>query len=64
MKRGGLRVGFTGQATFTSLNYDHYWMSVCAALADFALFAGVGAGTSMGLGQCKAVSDMERQTAD
>ena len=53
----GLRIGFIGQASFTSLNYDRYWMAVIAALADFALFSGVGAGISFGLGQCRRVEE-------
>ena len=52
-KRGGMRIGFVGQVTFTSLNYDRYWMSLLGALASFAIFCGVGGGTSMGMGQCR-----------
>lgn len=55
MKSGGLRVGAVGRATYTTLSYDRYWMSLIATLAEFALFAGVGAGTSMGLGQVRQV---------
>ncbi len=53
LKAGGLRVGAVGQATYTALNYDRYWMSVIGVLAAFALFSGVGAGTGLGLGQCR-----------
>ena len=53
VKQGGLRVGAVGQARYTALRYDRYWLSVIQLLADFALFAGVGAGTPMGLGQCR-----------
>jgi CRISPR-associated endoribonuclease Cas6 len=56
MKSGGLRVGAVGEITYTSVNYDRYWMSVAGVLAAFALFSGVGAGTSMGLGQCRQVT--------
>jgi len=55
-KSGGLRIGFTGQVGYTALHYDRYWMSVLHTLAAFALFSSVGAGTSQGLGQCRAVS--------
>lgn len=54
VKGAGLRVGAVGQATYTTLNYDRYWMSLMMVLALFAQFSGVGAGTSQGLGQCRA----------
>lgn len=54
-KQGGLRVGAVGQITYVTLNYDRYWMSVLHTLASFALFSGAGAGTAMGLGQCRQV---------
>ncbi len=57
VKGGGLRVGAVGQITYTSLNYDRYWMGVLAALADFARFSGIGAGTTMGLGQARRVAE-------
>ncbi len=52
-KNGGLRVGGVGWATYVSLNYDRYWMSVMGVLARFAAFAGVGAGVAQGMGQCR-----------
>lgn len=52
-KGGGLRVGALGSIRFTALNYDRYWMSVLATLAQFSLFCGLGAGTAQGLGQCR-----------
>ncbi len=55
VKSGGLRMGAVGTITYTTVNYDRYWMSVIATLAAFSLFAGVGAGTSQGLGQCRQV---------
>jgi len=58
-KGRGLRVGAVGSIAFTSLNYDRYWMSVLAALAEFGRYAGVGAGASQGLGQCRVVGSME-----
>jgi CRISPR-associated endoribonuclease Cas6 len=57
VKRGGQRIGGVGEVTYTSLNYDLYWMSVIGVLAAFALFCGVGAGASMGLGQCRVIVD-------
>ena len=55
LKENGLRLGGVGEAVYTSLNYDRYWMSVMAVLANFALYSGAGAGTAMGLGQCRQV---------
>ena len=57
VKGRGRRMGGIGQVTFTSINYDRYWMSVIHTLAAFALYSGVGAGTSMGLGQCRMLED-------
>jgi CRISPR-associated endoribonuclease Cas6 len=57
MKSGGLRVGAVGRISYATLNYDRYWMSVIATLAAFSLYAGVGAGTSTGLGQTRATYD-------
>lgn len=57
VKGGALRVGCVGQASYTSLSYDRYWMSLMGVLAAFARFAGVGAGASHGLGQCEAISN-------
>lgn len=54
-KQNGLRVGAVGKMTFTAAHYDRYWMSLVATLADFALFAGVGAGSAQGLGQVRRV---------
>jgi CRISPR-associated endoribonuclease Cas6 len=53
VKGGGLRMGAVGQITYTTLNYDRYWMGVVQALAAFSLFSGIGAGTTNGLGQAR-----------
>lgn len=57
VKEGGLRVGAVGTARFVATNYDRYWLSLINVLADFALFAGAGAGTTMGLGQCRKIAE-------
>jgi len=46
-------VGFTGQATFTALNRDRYWLSLLHLLAAFAFYSGVGYQTGVGLGQVR-----------
>lgn len=55
LKGEGLRIGAVGWVTCSALNYDRYWMGAVHALADYALFAGLGAGTAMGMGQSRAV---------
>lgn len=57
IKSGGMRIGFVGQVSFTSVNYDRYWMSLMGVLAAFALFSGVGAGVTQGLGQCRQITE-------
>ncbi len=52
-KQGGMRIGFTGRATFVALNPDRYWLNVLHLLAAYAFFCGVGVGTGLGLGQVK-----------
>ncbi|MGB9521148.1 MAG: CRISPR system precrRNA processing endoribonuclease RAMP protein Cas6 [Anaerolineales bacterium] len=59
LKQGGVRIGMTGWADFTTLNYDRYWMSLVATLARYALFAGVGAAVTQGMGQCRMVEEQE-----
>ncbi len=53
LKGRGRRIGAAGHITYFALTYDRYWMSVLHTLAAFAFFSGVGAGTTMGLGQCR-----------
>ncbi len=59
LKQGGLRVGMIGWVDFTTLNYDRYWMGLTTTLAKYALFAGVGAGVTQGLGQCRLAAEGE-----
>jgi len=60
-KNGGLRAGAVGVARYTAVNYDRYWLCLLNLLADFAFYAGVGAGTSMGFGQCRRNGDLGGQ---
>ncbi|GAB4537441.1 MAG: CRISPR-associated endoribonuclease Cas6 [Anaerolineales bacterium] len=53
LKPGQNRIGMTGEVSFRTINYDRYWMSTLHLLADFAFYGGLGAGTTMGLGQCR-----------
>jgi len=59
VKDGGLRPGAVGQARYVAISYDRYWLSLINLLADFALFAGVGAGTTMGLGRVRRLDQGE-----
>jgi CRISPR-associated endoribonuclease Cas6 len=56
-KEGGQQIGFTGQATFTALNRDRYWLNVLHLLAAFAFYSGVGYQTGAGLGQTRAIDN-------
>jgi CRISPR-associated endoribonuclease Cas6 len=49
--------GFVGRVRFQTTNYDRYWMSIMTMLAQYANYAGVGAKTTMGLGQCYLLPD-------
>jgi len=57
-KEGAVKIGMIGQATLAATRYDRYWLSLMNLLADFALFAGVGAGVTMGMGQCRRIADL------
>ncbi len=56
-KEDAVKIGMIGQATFAVTRYDRYWLSLINLLADFALFAGVGAGVTMGMGQARRIAD-------
>lgn len=49
--------GFVGRVKFVTLNYDRYWMGIMTMLAGYAAYSGVGAKTTMGLGQCALVPE-------
>jgi len=59
LREGATRIGMVGQASFTTLNYDRYWMSILQTLAAFSLFSGVGVSASMGCGQCRLMKGEE-----
>jgi CRISPR-associated endoribonuclease Cas6 len=56
-KEDSLLFGGLGYMTYTTLVYDRYWMSLLHTLADYALYAGVGRGSSMGQGQCQNLNN-------
>lgn len=47
------QVGCVGDCHYVALNRDRYWLGLVNLLADFALYAGVGYKTTMGLGQVR-----------
>lgn len=55
LKEGSTRSGTRGEVTFTTLNYDRYWMSVLHTLTAFARFCGLGISASMGMGQARGI---------
>ncbi len=57
---GGLQIGSIGTVTYNALHYDRYWMSVLGLLAEYAFYAGIGRGTTAGLGQSRQISRRER----
>ncbi len=56
----GVQIGFTGQVTFARLDSDRYWGRVLSLLAAYAFYAGVGAHTTMGMGQARWAAPEER----
>lgn len=50
---GGKQIGAIGAISYRSLRPDPYWLRLLHALADFAFYSGVGAKTTMGLGQTR-----------
>ncbi len=53
LKGRGLRMGAVGWVEYIALNPDRYWLSLVALLSEYALYAGAGSGTPMGLGQTR-----------
>jgi CRISPR-associated endoribonuclease Cas6 len=51
----GAYPGFVGTCSYAFRAHDAYWMRLIHLLAAFALYAGVGARTTMGLGQARVM---------
>jgi CRISPR-associated endoribonuclease Cas6 len=51
----GMYPGFVGTCSYAFKTHDRYWLGLAHLLAAFALYAGVGARTTMGLGQARAI---------
>lgn len=61
LKDEALRIGAVGQATYTALTEDRYWLSLIHLLADFAQFAGIGVGAGMGFGQARRLIEPDNR---
>ena len=48
--------GFTGTCSYAMLVKDRYWMGMIQTLAAFAMYAGIGKQTTMGMGQARRIS--------
>jgi CRISPR-associated endoribonuclease Cas6 len=53
----GAVAGCLGRCTYALLVRDRYWMGLIHLLAAFALYAGVGRRTTMGLGQARVLPE-------
>ena len=52
-KGGALQIGALGRCTYTATGRDRYGLACVEALARFAFYSGVGAGTARGFGQTR-----------
>jgi CRISPR-associated endoribonuclease Cas6 len=55
--RRSLQIGFVGRVTYGLMAEDKAIQTQLNALADFAFYAGVGMKTTMGMGQCRKVTN-------
>ena len=49
--------GFVGQTKFRISHNDYYWRRIIETLANYSFYAGIGARTTMGFGQCRTIDD-------
>ena len=59
LKGGSRRIGAVGVVTYAALNLSPSVRAWFHILAAFAFYAGLGAGVTMGLGQCRPISPEE-----
>jgi CRISPR-associated endoribonuclease Cas6 len=52
-KGGALQIGSVGRCTYIATSRDRYGLACVEALARFAFYSGVGAGTTRGFGQAR-----------
>jgi CRISPR-associated endoribonuclease Cas6 len=56
-KGGAIQIGSVGRCAYTATSHDRYGLACVEALARFAFYSGVGAGTARGFGQARLLSD-------
>jgi CRISPR-associated endoribonuclease Cas6 len=56
-KGGAIQIGTVGRCTYVATNPDRYGRACVEALARFAFFSGVGAGTARGFGQARLAAE-------
>lgn len=56
-----IQVGFVGHSGYALLNADRYWANVLSLLAAYSFFAGLGAHTTMGMGQTRPLPSSGQQ---
>ena len=56
-KGGALQIGGLGRCTYAATGLDRYGMACVDALARFAFYSGVGAGTARGFGQARLLAE-------
>ncbi len=52
-KGGAFQIGAVGRCSYTATSHDRYGLACVEALARFAFYSGVGAGTARGFGQAR-----------
>ncbi len=50
-----IQIGFVGSSGYALLNADRYWANVLRLLSAYSFYAGLGAHTTMGMGQTRPV---------
>ncbi|MBX0329720.1 CRISPR system precrRNA processing endoribonuclease RAMP protein Cas6 [Oscillochloris sp. ZM17-4] len=62
-KNGVPQVGVLGRCTYIAREHDPLLAGCIEALAQFAFYSGIGAGTARGLGQARAIASGDRAPA-
>ena len=62
-KNGAPQVGVIGRCTYIAREHDPLMAGCIEALAQFAFYSGIGAGTARGLGQARALASGSRAMA-
>ncbi len=56
LEGGALQMGFVGQSGYALLNADRYWANALSLLTAYSFYAGLGAHTTMGMGQTRPLA--------